>query len=132
MSSAPPEQRFATFAGVSDRFPVTVEEAQRIAKAIGPVQQAAGAGSDLGGILTDAPGEGPQLVGTVLQNLSLHIDLATSSIEMITQAAEFYLATQTKTATEIFPPPQEAAAQVRQDFEPLRELIRNGPSPPSE
>ena len=132
MSSAPPEQRFATFAGVSDRFPVTIEEAQRIAEAIGPVQQAAGAGSDLGSVLTDAPGEGPQLVGVVLQNLSLHIDLATSSIELITKAAEFYISSQTQTATELFPPPQEAAAQIRQDFEPLRELIQNGPSSPSE
>ena len=59
MSASEPASAFQTFDDVASRFPVTAAEAQTIAEALDPIQTMAGAGSDLGSVLSEAPGEGP-------------------------------------------------------------------------
>lgn len=127
MSASGSPQGFDTFEDVASQFPITPDEAQQIADALGPAQTVAGVGADIGSVLADSPGAGPQLVGALLQNLSVHLDLAAVSVETISRMVNFYIATQKETATEVFPPPSVAVQQAREDFRPLIELVRGGP-----
>lgn len=126
MSTGPGTQTFGSFDDVANEFPLTPDEAERIADALGPAQQVAGIGSDVGAVIADSPGAGPQFVGSLLQTLSVQLDLAAVSVETLARAAQFYLATQQEAASQVFPPPSEFAAQARRDFEPLVELLREG------
>lgn len=127
MSAGPGSGPFGSFDDVANEFPITPDEAERIADALGPAQQVAGIGSDVGSVMSEAPGAGPQLVGSLLQTLSVQLDLASVSIETLARAVQFYFATQQETAAQLFPPPSEFAAQAQRDFAPLVELVREGP-----
>lgn len=124
MSQSPPSESFDTFGDVANEFPFSPNEAEQIAEALGPAQRVAGIGADVGGVMSDGPGAGPQLVGALLKSLSVHLDLAAVSVETLARAAQFYFATQQEAASGLFPPPSEFVSQAQRDFEPLIELLR--------
>ena len=107
---------------LADEFPIAPEEAQAIADAMSPLQRIAGAGGSFGGALEDVPGAGPQLVGTVLQNISAQVNLASNSAEAAARAIDFYVAAQSGAMEELFPPPQQIAEQLERDAETLASL----------
>lgn len=108
------------------QFPITAEEAQAISDAMTPVQNVLQAGDNVGNMLEGMPGEGPKLVGTVLQSVSAQANLASQSAEMLARAIDFYVTAQGGAIEELFPPPQELAAQLRAQTEPLTTAL-DGP-----
>lgn len=108
---------------VADRFPVTPDEAQVIADAVSPFQDIAGSGAAIGSAIESAPGPGPKLLGTLLQNLATHVDLASVSAETLARALAFYVDAQAGSFETLFPPPHEAIVQFSDDIAPLTDAI---------
>lgn len=114
-------------AELADRFPISPMEAQMIADAMTPIQDLTGVGSSVGSVMESAPGAGPPFVGSVLKTVSVQVNLASQSAETLARAIDFYVTSQTGSAEELFPPPAQMAEQIRQDAEPLRNFIEQGP-----
>lgn len=108
---------------LAEQFPITAEEAQAIADAMTPLQNFMGVGDSLGNSLEDLPGPGPKLVGTVLQNISSQVNLASQNAEVLARAIDFYVTTQADGLEAAFPPPHEIAEQLRQQGETITEAI---------
>lgn len=102
---------------------ITPMEAQRIADAMTPLQDLTGVGSSVGSALSNTPGAGPRLVGTLMENISQQVDLASTSVETLARAMEFYIEAQGESLEALFPPPGELAAQAGEDAQPLIEAI---------
>jgi hypothetical protein len=117
---------------LADQFPITPDEAQSIADAMSPLQDLAGAGGSFGSALENAPGAGPQLVGTILQNIAAQVNLASNSAEAAARAIDFYVTAQSSAFDELFPPPNQIAAQLEQDAEALSSLTPPGEQQPFE
>lgn len=98
-------------------------EAQQIADAMTPLQDLTGVGSSVGSALTNTPGAGPRLVGTLLQNIAHQVNLASTSVETVARAMEFYIEAQGESLEALFPPPGELATQAGEDAQPLIEAI---------
>lgn len=112
---------------VAANTPISAAEAQMIADAMTPVQDIAGVGSSFGSAFENAPGVGPQLVGSVLQTIALQVDLASNSAEAVARGIDFYITAQTGTMEELFPPPEQLAEQLRDEAMLLRDLTESGP-----
>lgn len=110
-------------------FPLTPEQADAFADAMTPVQDITGVGSSIGSALENAPGAGLPFLGTLLQQASAQADLASVSAETLARALEFYIASQTQTAEELFPPPEQLVAEAQRDAEPVFDLLRNPGEP---
>jgi hypothetical protein len=122
MSASPP-----TPEDLQRRFPITSAEAQAIADAMSPLQNITGVGDSFGGALEDLPGAGPKLAGTVLRNISTQVNLASQSAETLARAIDFYVTAQGGAMEDLFPPPDQIAAQLEQDVETFGDLFRNEP-----
>lgn len=105
-----------------NEFPITAEEAQAIADAMTPVQNFSDVGASLGNTFEEVPASGPRFLGVILRNLSTQVNLASQNAEVIARAIDFYVTTQTESLEAAFPPPEEIARIIREDFRPLREL----------
>lgn len=112
---------------LADRFPITAVEAQAIADAMSPVQDIASAGASIGAAFENAPGAGPKLVGTVLQNVATHVDLVSNNAETVARAIDFYVTAQGGAVEDLFPPPDRIAQQLEDDAAPLVDLLNNPP-----
>ncbi len=110
MSASPPP----TPDELAERFPISAMEAQAIADAMTPLQNFTNVGSSVGNTLEDVPGPGPKLVGAILRDISTQVNLASQSFETIARAIDFYATAQGGAFEELFPPPQELAAQLEQ------------------
>lgn len=98
-------------------------EAQALANAMQPVQDITGVGGSLGSAMAGTDAAGLRLTGTVLETLSQQVDLASTSVESLARAMEFYIEAQTASFEELFPPPSTLAEQVSDDAMPLVEAI---------
>lgn len=106
-----------------EQLGLTPEEAQAVADAMTPLQDITGVGASVGSALEGAPGAGPQLIGTVLQNIANQVNLASTSVESVARAFEFYIEAQNKSIEQLFPPPSKIAENVSEDVMPLVEAI---------
>lgn len=98
-------------------------EAQAIADSMQPLQDITGIGSSIGSAMAGTDAAGLRLFGTVLEALSQQVDLASTSVESLARAMEFYIEAQTASFEELFPPPSALAEQVSDDAQPLVEAL---------
>lgn len=110
---------------IAQQFDLTPQEADAVANALAPLNQLTSLGEEFGNSLATFDSVGPQLLGVVLQNLSKQVDLAASNTQMIARALQFYIERQQGAATNLVPPPEEAAAQFGEDMRPLVDAIRD-------
>lgn len=108
-----------------EQFPLSPEEAQAIADAMSPLQNATGVGDSVGNVLEDIPGPGPKLVGSVMRQVSTQVNLASQSAEVLARAITFYAEAQTGSVQNLFPPPYVLADQIQQDIDPAADFIRD-------
>lgn len=110
-------------AELEQQLGITAQEAQIVADAMTPVQKLAGAGSGIGSALDNAPGAGPRLVGAMLENIAMHVELTASNVETLARALDFYIQAHGEGVRETFPPPHALMQQVSEDVEPLVEAL---------
>lgn len=111
---------------LANEFPITADEAQLIADAMSPLQDIASAGGSVGSAFENAPGVGPQLAGSALNTLATQVDLVSNSAETVARAIDFYVTAQGGAMEELFPPPDQIAAQLDQDAQVVADLLQPG------
>lgn len=109
------------------RFGVTPSDAQAIADAMTPLQSLTSAGGDVGAFLEASPASGPQLAGIVLQNISTQVQLVSQSAEVLARALAFYAEAQGGAVEALFPPPDQLAQQLQDQYRPLFDLLGDSP-----
>jgi hypothetical protein len=124
MSATPAEDTPPTPEEMAAQFPIRPEEAQAIADAMTPLQDLTGVGDSFGGALQNVPGPGPKLVGSVLKNISIQVNLASQSAEAVAHAIDFYVQSQAGALEDLFPPPDVMAQQFEGDVESFGTAFR--------
>ena len=102
---------------------VTPEDAQQIADAMEPLQDVLGVGSAVGNGLADLDAPGPALVGTMMEQMALQVNAASTSAELLARAGEFYFESQVGSFEDLFPPPDKVAERAGEDAMPAIEAL---------
>lgn len=103
---------------IASEFPISPAEAEQIANAMSPLQRFTGIGDSVGATMEQFPGPGNRLVGAVLRNVSMQVNIAAQSVEMVARIIDFYVTAQGGAIEDLFPPPHVIAQDLQAQMEP--------------
>jgi hypothetical protein len=106
----------ALAAAFQEELPLTQDQAELLAEAIGPVRDVTDTASSFGSVLKNSDSPGPQLVGSVLEAGAIQVEMVASTAEVVARSIEVLAASEAQSLRTLFPPPQQLAADRRREF----------------
>lgn len=108
---------------IAAQFPVTPDEAAEIADALAPLQRFTGVGDSVGAAMEQFPGPGNRLVGSVLRNVAMQVNMAAQSVELVARIIDFYVTAQGGALEDLFPPPHVIAEDLQTQVRPATQAF---------